>query len=177
MKRVFALALLGAIGLPTVVVAQFSCIATVNPGFCTISGRFVFKVTDVLVLHLSSASTALTPPTGADYNAGFNSTPGPLLTVSANQPWTVHVRAAALFWSATNTGGSVARATKPAADLKWSTASSGPFTPLSTTDITVNSGAAGGGINTTLYFQTVYNWTLDTPGIYSLSLLLTLTAP
>jgi hypothetical protein len=177
MKRVFAIALLGAVGLPTTVGAQFSCTATVNPGFCTIPGRFVFKVGDVIALYLSSATTALTPPTGADYNAGFNSTTGPLLTVSANGPWTVHIRAAAPFWSATNTGGSVARTTKPAADLKWSKASSGPFTPLSTTDITVDAGAAGGGITQTLYFQTVYNWTLDTPGRYSLSLLLTLTAP
>jgi hypothetical protein len=177
MKRVFAVALLGAIGLPTTVVAQFSCTATVNPGFCTIPGRFVFKVGDVILLHLSSATTALTPPTGGDYKVGFNSTTGPLVTVSANAAWTLHIRASAPFWSATNTSGSVARTTKPAADLKWSKASSGPFTPLSTTDVTVTNGPAGGGFATTLYFQTVYNWLLDSPGSYSLSLLLTLTAP
>jgi hypothetical protein len=176
MKRVLALALLGAIGLPTTARAQFSCTATVDPGFCTIPGRFTFKVGDVIVLHLSSASTALTPPTGADYDAGFNSTTGPVVTVSANAPWTLHIRAAAPFWSATNTAGN-ARTTKPGADLKWSKASSGPFTPLSTTDVTVMTGAAGGGFTATLYFQTVYNWTLDSPGKYSLPLLLTLTAP
>jgi hypothetical protein len=28
-----------------------------------------------------------------------------------------------------------------------------------------------------LYFQTLYSWTLDTPGNYSLAVILTLTAP
>jgi hypothetical protein len=39
------------------------------------------------------------------------------------------------------------------------------------------SGAATASSGTTLFFQTGYNWTLDTPGNYSLSIVLTLTSP
>jgi hypothetical protein len=127
---------------------------------------------------MSSATTTLPRPTPADFNAGFKSAVGPTLTIKANQPWTVHIRAAAPLWTATNTSGNVAaRPTKPAADLGWSTASNGIFTPLSTTDVTVVNGVASDGTIVTLHFRTVYNWSLDTPGNYSLALMLTLTSP
>jgi hypothetical protein len=38
-------------------------------------------------------------------------------------------------------------------------------------------GSATASNATTLYFQTVYSWALDTPGNYSLSVVLTLTSP
>lgn len=37
--------------------------------------------------------------------------------------------------------------------------------------------AATASAATTIYFQTLYDWTLDTPGNYSLSVVLTLIAP
>jgi hypothetical protein len=40
----------------------------------------------------------------------------------------------------------------------------------------VNANATASNV-TTLYFQTLYNWTLDTPGNYSLAVVLTLTSP
>jgi hypothetical protein len=132
----------------------------------------------VIRLQVSAASTPLTAPTPADFDAGFNSTTGPSLTVSANAPWTLNLRASTAFWAATNTSpGAPARTTKPAADLKWSTASNGTFNALSTTDVLLVGGSATASSATTLYFQTLYAWALDTPGNYSLSVILTLTSP
>jgi hypothetical protein len=129
-------------------------------------------------MQVSAASTPLTAPTPADFDAGFNSTTGPSLTVSANAPWTLQVRASTAFWAATNTSpGAPARTTKPAGDLKWSTASNGTFNALSTTDVLLVGGSATASSATTLYFHTLYAWTLDTPGNYSLSVILTLTSP
>jgi hypothetical protein len=41
----------------------------------------------------------------------------------------------------------------------------------------LTTGAATASNVTTLYFQTLYNWLLDTPGNYSLPVILTLTSP
>ncbi|HEV7593765.1 MAG TPA: hypothetical protein VGO33_02125 [Gemmatimonadaceae bacterium] len=132
----------------------------------------------VVLLQVSAGSTALTPPTPADFDNGFNATTGPTLTVSANAAWTLHLRASTAVWTATNTSaGAPARTNKPAADLKWSTASNGAFSALTTTDVNLVTGAATASKVTSLYFQTLYNWTLDTPGNYSLSVVLTLTSP
>jgi hypothetical protein len=127
---------------------------------------------------MSAGSTSLTAPTTTDFDAGFNSTTGPTLTVSANAPWTLHIRAASALWTATNTASGVAaRVDKPAADLKWSTSSGGVFTALSASDASLINGSATASNPTTLYFQTVYDWSVDTPGNYSLSIVLTLTSP
>jgi hypothetical protein len=132
----------------------------------------------IVRLQVSAASTALTAPTPADFDAGLNATTGPTLTVSANSGWTLALHASAAVWSATNTSpGAPARVNKPAADLKWSTSAGGPFNALTVADATLVSGPATGSIATTLYFQTLYSWTQDTPGNYSLSVVLTLTAP
>jgi hypothetical protein len=127
---------------------------------------------------MSAGSTSLSAPTPADFDAGFNATGGPTLTVSANAPWTLHVRSTAAFWSATNTSpGAPARTTKPAGDLSWSTSSNGIFSALTTSDASLVTGAATASNATTLYFQTLYDWALDTPGNYSQTIVLTLTAP
>jgi hypothetical protein len=51
------------------------------------------------------------------------------------------------------------------------------FSALSTTDAVLMSGSATASNAKTLYFQTLYDWTLDTPGNYSLAVILTLTSP
>src|SRR6476660_5507966 len=166
----------GALFAPATGAAQ--CTVNAVPGTCTQPGSVSMTAGRVIRLQVSAASTPLTAPTPADFDAGFNSTTGPSLTVSANAPWTLSVRASTAFWAATNTSpGAPARTTKPAADLKWSTASNGTFNALSTTDVLLVGGSATAISATTLYFQTLYAWTLDTPGNYSLSVILTLTSP
>jgi hypothetical protein len=158
--------------------AQAQCTASGSPASCSQSGSVSMTAGRVVRLQMSAGSTSLTAPTTADFDAGVNSTTGPTLTVSANAAWTLHIRAASALWTATNTTtGVAARVNKPAADLEWSTASNGTFTALSTTDTNLVSGPATASSATTLYFQTLYNWALDTPGNYSMSVVLTLTSP
>jgi hypothetical protein len=158
--------------------ASAQCTASGAPASCGVPGSVSMTAGRVVQLQMSAGSTALTAPTPADFDAGFNATSGPTLTVSANASWTLSVRAAAATWTATNTSpGAPARTTKPAADLKWSTASNGSFVSLTTSDVNLITGSATASNATTLYFQTLYAWTLDTPGNYSMSIVLTLTSP
>ena len=170
--------LFGVIGMAAASTAAAQCTASGAPGSCSVPGSVSMTAVRVVRLQVNAGSTSLTTPTPADFDAGFNSTTGPTLTVSANAPWTLQVRASAATWTATNTSpGAPARAAKPAGDLKWSTNPAGAFSALSSTDVTLVSGVATASSATTLYFQTLYNWTLDTPGNYSLTVVLTLTAP
>jgi hypothetical protein len=179
MRRVVIAAiatLLSTVGAPRMSLAQ--CTANGAPANCGLPGSVSMTAGRVVRLQMSAGSTALTAPTTSDFDAGFNSTTGPTLTISANAAWTLHIRAATSLWTATNTSpGAPARANKPAGDLMWSTASSGGFAALTTTDASLISGTATASSATTLYFQTLYNWILDTPGSYSLSIVLTLISP
>jgi hypothetical protein len=159
-------------------IARAQCTATGSGDSCNLPESASMTAGRVVRLQMSAGSTALTAPTTTDFDAGFNTTAGPTLTVSANAPWMLHLRSAATFWTATNTSPSApARTTKPAGDLLWSTASGGTFNALTTGDVTLVGGAATASTATTLFFQTLYDWTLDTPGNYSLSVVLTLTSP
>ena len=158
--------------------AAAQCTATGAPASCGVPGSVSMTAGRVVRLQVSAASTTLAAPTPADFDAGFNSTTGPTFTLSANAAWTLNLRASTALWTATNTSsGAPARTTKPAADLMWSTASNGTFNALTTSDVNLVTGSATASNATTLFFQTLYDWTLDTPGNYSLSIVLTLTSP
>jgi hypothetical protein len=181
MKRTRLSALLAiALGLfaaPASLIAQ-ACTANGSPGSCNRTGSVTMTAGRVVLLQASAGSTTLTAPTPTDFDAGFNATTGPTLTVSANAAWTLHIKAGSALWTATNTSpGAPARVNKPAADLKWSKTSNGVFTPFTTTDVNLVTGTATASSVTTLFFQTLYAWTLDTPGNYSLAVVLTLTSP
>ena len=166
----------GLLAGPSRLAAQ--CTASGAPASCGLPGSVSMTAGRVVRLQVSAGSTTLTAPTPADFDAGFNATTGPTFIVSANAAWTLHLRASTAVWSATNTSpGAPARINKPAADLMWSTASNGAFAAMTTTDANLVTGAATASSSTTLFFQTLYNWTLDTPGNYSLSVVLTLTSP
>jgi hypothetical protein len=158
-------------------IAGAQCTASGLVDTCTVAGSASLTAGRVVRLEMSAGSTALTAPTTADFDAGFNTTTGPTLTVSANAPWMLQLRSASTFWAGTDTSSEPARTTKPAGDLRWSTISGGTFNALTTGDVTLVSGSATPSSATTLYFQTLYDWTLDTPGNYSLSVVLTLIAP
>jgi hypothetical protein len=154
------------------------CTASGAGDTCTVAATASMTAGRVVRLQMSAGSTALTAPTTADFDAGFNATTGPTLTVSANAPWMLQLRSGTTFWTATTTSpGAPARTTKPPGDLRWSTVSNGTFNALTTGDVTLVSGSATPSSATTLYFQTLYDWTLDAPGNYSLSVVLTLIAP
>ena len=86
---------------PSVSLAQ--CTANGAPANCSVPGSVSMTAGRVVRLQMSAGSTALTPPTTGDFDAGFNATGGPTLTVSANAPWTLHIRSASAVWTATNT--------------------------------------------------------------------------
>jgi hypothetical protein len=173
---------IGAMGVflcaltPGISLAQ--CTASGAPANCSVPGSISMTAGRVVRLQASAGSTALTAPTTDDFDAGFNATTGPTFTVSANAPWTLHIRSASALWAASNTSPTApARTNKPATDLKWSLASNGSFVSLTTSDANLVTGAATASNATTLYFQTLYDWAQDTPGNYSLSIVLTLIAP
>jgi hypothetical protein len=158
--------------------ARAQCSAIGSGDSCNVPASVSLTAGRVVRLQMTAGSTSLTAPTPTDFDAGFNATTGPTLTISANAPWMLLIRSSAPFWTAANTSpGAPARTTKPAADLKWSSAANGTFNALTTGDVTLVGGVATASSATTLYFQTRYNWSLDTPGNYSLSVVLTLTAP
>jgi hypothetical protein len=170
------LAMATASAIPASLDAQ--CVANGAPGSCNVPGNVSMTAGRVIRLQVSAASTPLTAPTPADFDAGFNSTTGPTFTVSANASWTLTLRSSTALWSAANTSpGAPARVNKPSGDLLWSTSPGGSFSALGTGDVTLVSGPATANTTTTLYFHTLYNWTLDTPGSYGLTVVLTLTAP
>jgi hypothetical protein len=166
----------GVFFVPSLAAAQ--CTVSGSPSSCGLPGSVSMTAGRVVRLQVSAGSTSLAAPTPADFDAGFNATTGPTLSVSANASWTLSLRASSALWTASNTSpGAPARTNKPAADLMWSTAANGSFTSLSTSDVNLFTGSATASNSTTLFFQTLYDWTLDTPGDYSLSVVLTLTAP
>jgi hypothetical protein len=171
-------ALLVAVGLAPVRVAAQLCNATTPNGTCMASTTTTMTAGTILELSLSTGATVLTPPSTAGYDAGFMADNGPTATVKSNRAWTLRIAAGAATWTATNTtGGVTARANKPAADLQWSASPAGPFAGATVAGADLATGNATGGAATTLSFRTLYDWTLDTPGAYSLVVRLTLSAP
>jgi hypothetical protein len=172
--------LLVGLGVAPGSVAAQTCSAAVPAGTCTASTSTTITVGTVLQLSLSASATTLTPPTTAGYDAGFVADNGPATTVMANRSWTLRITAGSAFWTASNTTpGVTARVNKPAADLQWSTSPGGSFTGVTVAGTTFTSGGGTppAGTTTTIAYRTLYSWVLDTPGAYSLVVLLTLTAP
>jgi hypothetical protein len=170
---------LGATLFGTAVARAQTCTAPVPAGVCTTPPTSTTLTVGVMVqLTLSSTTTALTAPAPADYDAGFVADQGPTATVKANQAWRLQISALAPTWTATNTEpGVAARPGKPASDLLWGPAAGGPFTVIGTTPATAASGAATAGTPKNLYYRTLYDWTLDTPGSYTLTVVFTLLSP
>ena len=161
---------------PSAVRAQ--CTVAGSPSSCSQPGSVSMTAGRVIRLQMSATSTTLTAPTAADFDAGFNATSGPSITVSSNSSWRLYLRSSTPLWTAANTSpGAPARTDKPVGDLRWSTNAGGPFVALTTTDANLLAGVATAGETRTLYFETLYSWLLDTPGDYGLTLVLSLTAP
>ena len=158
--------------------AQVNCLALSGSCSTSSTGTVIsITVARAIALDLSPATTSLVAPTATHYNAGYAQTSGPTLTVRANTPWSVAISSSTAVWSATNTQSEPARVNKPASDLRWATSVGGPFTAMGMTPATLASGNATASTVRTLFFRTSYSWTLDTPGNYSIQLVLTVTAP
>ncbi len=164
---------------PAPLLAQASC-QTNGMGQCsTTMGSLQVRVTFGLTfdLALSSTVTNLPAPDAAAFNTGYTLTNGPVATIRSNGPWALSISASSATWAAVNTVPEPARTDKPASDLSWSTDPGGVFTDLSTSPMQVASGLATAGTMVPLFYRTVYQWALDTPGNYSLQIVFTIAAP
>lgn len=161
--------------------AAQTCTASLSGGAGTCSTASIaatLTIGNVVQLSINATSTTLTSPGIADYNAGFVADAGPTATMQCNGPCRLQISAATATWTGTTTVVSApARANKPASDLTWSTSAGGPFTGLTTTPATVQSLSATAGSSTSLFYRTLYAWNVDTPGNYSLTVVITLASP
>ena len=170
-----ALALAAIVAAP--VQGQGSC--TVNfRASCVVGGTaaagLTVSIPAVVRLQVPSAVVALGTATANDFAAGFGTAVAVPMTIKANRSWTLTFAAGAAAWTGT---GPTARPAKPAGDLQWGLSSTGPFTDLATAMSTIGAGAATSGQVIPLHVRTRYSWTADTPGSYSLPLVVTITAP
>ena len=171
-----ALLLAGVLLVPQRAAAQGNCTRNGN-GVCAVGATATYGLTLTITraarLVTSTTTLTLPAPSLASYDAGFGDPALVQVTAQANTPWTLALAGVDATWTA----GPGARANKPVADLQWSYTPAGAYTDLTQTDLTVFSGTATAGTNGNLYFRVRYDWTLDSPGAYSLPIRLVLTAP
>jgi hypothetical protein len=138
-----------------------------NPGTITNPALLAFTVSPSTTLSATATLTDMDDVTGM--NTGSIAT----LTVQGNRTWSISVKGNAALWSAS----AGAWTTKPVSDLHWSLTTTGASTALSTTGGTLISGAPGPGTPTTIYFRPVIHWLTDKPGVYTMGITFTITAP
>ena len=148
---------------------------------CSTTNTASVTIGTLVDLGMSSATTTLTAPAAADFAAGYVADVGPTMTVKANSDWTLSIKAAAsnaTNWTYTGTKGGV----KAIGDLNWSVASGGTFAALTGSNTTVASSATStNGTDVAMFFRTTYGASFaavnNRPGIYSLPIVFTLSAP
>src|SRR3989454_5061024 len=89
---------------------------------CSVNNAASVSVPSVMRLTLNSATTTLTNPVEAAFDAGFQDDAGPTATVKSNRPWNLTIASLAATWTGTNGG----RAHKGAADLQWEQGAGAP---------------------------------------------------
>jgi hypothetical protein len=142
---------------------------------CTI--EISMPVVDVFRVSLSTGSVSLGAPSDVDYQAGFRDVAGAAVSVIArsNRPFLVDM--SALAGSFTYVG-ALTDPGKPASDLRWATSAAAL---ASTTNhfgspaTLINQGP--GNVTLPIYLRTMWDFTRDVPGNYSLAIRLTLSAP
>lgn len=163
-------------GLPSWASAQ--CEISSPGAVCEQAAMVSMTIGRVVQVQMTPTSTALVDPTPAHFDAGFNISTGPVLTVSSNSAWRLRIRGMTSVWGATNTSpGAPARTNKPVGDLRWSKTVGGAYTALTTADVTLSNANATASNVTTLFYRTNYAWLLDSPGIYTMDVRLTLVSP
>lgn len=156
--------------------------AITGAGTCNTSGNANVTIPRVVRMTTNQPTTTLATPTAANYDAGFAATTGPLLTMQSNAGHSVLVRSSATTFTATGgtPGPDAPRAAKPAADLRVDTTATFPNNwAMSTTNRTVRTRATAATtpVSVTLFYRLLLSWTLDTPGTYTIPIIITLTSP
>lgn len=148
---------------------------------CSTTNTASVTIGSLVSLDMSATTTSLTAPAIADLATGYVANVGPTFVVKANQDWTMSVKAAAsngTNWTYTGTKGGV----KPIGDLTWAVAVGGTFAALTGANSTVASSASSSnGTDVSLFYRTHYSSDFSSantrPGVYSLPVVFTLSAP
>jgi hypothetical protein len=144
-----------------------------NP--CTVQVTASATVNDVMKLTLSGITADLGTPTDVDYTAGFKEAAGPTATVQSNRPW--HVDVVGNNTTKFTYAGSFTDPNKAASDLKWGTVS-GTYGNNMSSSAVLKTGATGSsGTAQQIFFKTLWAWTSDVPGTYSLVVNFTVAGP
>jgi hypothetical protein len=152
--------------------AQLGCAGSA----CTV--EVSLPVASVMRISLSSTGVSLGTPTGSDYQLGYRDVAGPAVTatIKANRAFQVQVvGTGATFQYA----GSSTNPNKAASDLRWATSQAGLATTtnhMGTAGSLLNHGP-GANVQASLYLRTLWDFTRDVPGTYSMPIRLTLSAP
>ena len=154
--------------------AQLCNVSGAGPVSCTVSTTTSLTIPVILRMTVGSSSTSFGTLTSTDYDNGFKTVAGPTVTIKANQGWRTQISSAATLWTASGSG---ARANKPSTDLLWGTSAGGSFTALSATATQIGSGSGTGGTVVPLFFKSLWSYSLDTPGNYSIVVTFTLASP
>jgi hypothetical protein len=173
--------LLAAMVLGTVVGAsQANAQCTGNSGSCFTTNTASVTDSALVKLGMTTTATALTAPTVADLESA---TPvldnvGPVFTVKANRSWNLKIKS----FNATNfdyTGSDLG--VKPISDLSWATTSGGTYSAITASDVSIASGASSNSTTVNSFFRTSwaggFSAASNAPGLYSLPIVFTLTAP
>jgi hypothetical protein len=175
--------LLAAMVLGTAIGAsQANAQCSGNAGTCNTTHTASVTVGALVKLTMSSATTTLTAPLATDINTGaliLNN--GPTFTIKSNRAWNLKIKAApavAGFWDYSGTD----NGQKPIADLAWSIVSGSGYAAITASDVTVASnGSASNAAAAAIFFQTTwvndFSNVANAPGLYSLPIVFTLTAP
>ena len=160
---------------------------TLGAAFTCLAGpvqtvTFTTVVPSVLELQTTSNSAGITL-TAADFTSAdaitTQAAAAHALAVRSNRPWIVSAKSGTANFTFTPTIAGDTRS-KPASDLNIRKAG-GTFQALSTTNVQVATGSAGGvstaGNSFSMDYQVATNINLDPPGSYVLDVVYTLTAP
>lgn len=145
---------------------------------CNVTNTASVTIGALVMLEMSSATTSLTSPAVSDLG-GEVADAGPTFVVHANQDWTLSIKSgnATNFDYAGSKGG-----VKPIGHLSWSSAALGTFAAITTVDATLASGLSATDNSAAAVFLKVayasdYSDASIRPGVYSLPIVFTLSAP
>ena len=152
-------------------ISQLGC----SGASCTV--QISMPVSDVLRISLGTTSVGLGAPNDVDFATGYKDVAGVAVSVNgkSNRPFVVDMSA---LTGTFNYAGSMANPNKPASDLKWATSATAlPTTPknMGSSATLINQGA--GNVTVPLFMRTMWDFTKDVPGTYSLAIRFTVSAP
>jgi hypothetical protein len=152
-----------------------------NSGSCNTTNTASVTMNALVKLDMLTTTTSLTSPSVAQVEAGaLIADAGPSFTIKANRSWTLNIKTTNISGLWTYAGG--LGGTKPISDLNWSNAVAGSYVGIGSSDAVFLSGAgATNGLAAQAFFKTVwaagFTQPSNAPGVYSLPIVFTLSAP